>query len=570
MNSTNIINNITNFLSTTFGVVFWFLVLLIPLVIIHEMGHLIMARLCGVKVPEFAIGLPFSRRLFYKKWKGIIWSFYPWLLGGFVRLSGDSDAIDNAHWELSNKNDKKNISQNYTNARREEILQSQELQFFLEENHLIFDQRWQWFEQQSGKAENVKNYETLPNWLIPKSSNLSNTNSSQTTFESKSAKKKTEKNQNLINSNKSEINSNQETEQTTGQIIKSEIKNELTLEQKREIITKEYANLDDQFKTLIDWEFDSRIENKKEYFFAKSWWQQSLIISGGVVFNLITALIVFWIVFVFFGSLPSPYNSDTNLIFPKDIAQMKQESKGKFTIKTTESPQAIFVVPGGVLDKAGVKAKDELIQMGDDNISELSTFEDFRNAVAKYKDKKINFTYKTVQKEFKTVQITPEINKEKQVVIGVVPAYVVSKTATNWPSGVSMAIDEIGQTFKLTFQWFGKAGQALLPQSTDRSALSQTSGPIGVGYIGGEVYKIAGFGGILYLVGAISVSLAIFNMLPIPALDGGRFILLTINKITGKRNKKLEGALIGFTFIFLFGLMILVAFKDLWSIVSPK
>jgi regulator of sigma E protease len=249
---------------------------------------------------------------------------------------------------------------------------------------------------------------------------------------------------------------------------------------------------------------------------------------------------------------------------------MKQESKGKFTIKTTESPQAIFVVPGGVLDKAGVKPKDELIQMGDDNISQLSTFEDFRNAVAKYKDQKINFTYKNAQKEFKTVQITPEINKENQAVIGVVPAYVVSKTATNWPSGVSMAIDEIGQTFKLTFDWFGKAGRALLPQSTDRSALSQTSGPIGVGYIGGEVYKIAGFGGILYLVGAISVSLAIFNMLPIPALDGGRFILLTISKITGRRNKKLEGALIGFTFIFLFGLMILVAFKDLWSIVSPK
>lgn len=552
MNNINIVTNITNFFSTTFGVIFWFLVLLIPLVVIHEFGHFIMARLCGVRVPEFAVGLPFSRRLFYKKWKGIIWSFYPWLLGGFVRLSGDSDAIDNAHWELGNKeNDKKSISQNYRNARSEEILQAQELQFFLEENHLIFDERWQWFEQITGKLDNPKNFEILPDWLTPKV----NSNVKDVKFVPKSKQK-----------NPKETDLNLETKEN----LEKSDKNELTLEQKKHIITKEYVNLDDQFKTLIDWEFDSRIENKSEYFFAKSWWKQSLIIAGGVLFNLITALVVFWVVFVFFGSLPSPYNADTNLIFPKEIAQMKQESNGKFTIKTTESPQAIFVVPGGVLDKTGVKPKDELIQMGDDNISQISTFEDFRNAVAKYKSKQINFTYKNAQKEFKTVQITPEVNKENQAVIGVVPGYVVSKTATNWGSGVSMAIDEIGQTFKLTFEWFGKAGRALLPQSTDRSALTQTSGPIGVGYIGGEVYKIAGFGGILYLVGAISVSLAIFNMLPIPALDGGRFILLTINKITGRRNKKLEGALIGFTFIFLFGLMILVAFKDLWSIISPK
>ena len=557
--------NILSFVSGTFSVIFWFVVLLIPLVVIHEFGHLIMARLCGVRVPEFAVGLPFSRRLFYKKWKGIIWSFYPWLLGGFVRLSGDSDAIDNAHWELNNKEiDKRTVSQNYTIARREEILQAQELQFFIEQNHLIFDQRWQWFEKQTSKLENSKmedskKYEILPDWLIPKN----NPNSVQDVKFVPKSKQKSLKNEKIdLQTSENEINI-ENSDITSSQ-------NELTLEQKKHIIIKEYTNLDDQFKTLIDWEFDSRIENKQEYFFAKSWWQQTLIISGGVVFNLITALVVFWFVFVFFGSLPSPYNAETNLIFPKDIAQMKQDAKGKFTIKTTESPQAIFVVPGGVLDKAGVKPKDELIQMGDDNISTLSTFEDFRNAVAKYKDQKINFTYKNSQKEFKTVQITPEINKENQAVIGVVPAYVISKTATNWPSGVSMAIDEIGQTFKLTFEWFGKAGKALLPQSTDRSALSQTSGPIGVGYIGGEVYKIAGFGGILYLVGAISVSLAIFNMLPIPALDGGRFILLTISKITGKRNKKLEGALIGFTFIFLFGLMILVAFKDLWSIVSPK
>ena len=127
-----------------------------------------------------------------------------------------------------------------------------------------------------------------------------------------------------------------------------------------------------------------------------------------------------------------------------------------------------------------------------------------------------------------------------------------------------MAFGEIGETFKLTFDWFGKVFQG------DGEAAKQTSGPIGVGSIGSKVFEIAGPGGILYLIGSISVSLAIFNMLPIPALDGGRFIILSFRKLTGKRHKKTEEILINFTFLFLFGLMILVAFKDVWMIVGDS
>ena len=190
--------------------------------------------------------------------------------------------------------------------------------------------------------------------------------------------------------------------------------------------------------------------------------------------------------------------------------------------------------------------------------------------IQKYKDKTVDLTWKNSKGEIKTATIKPQINKNGQAILGVTPAYIVTTKASNWPNGVKMAANEIGDNFRLTFEWFGKAGQALLPNSKDRSALSQTSGPIGVGFIGSKVFEIAGFGGALYLVGIISVSLAIFNMLPIPALDGGRFLILTINKLTGKRNKKLEAILINITFIFLFGMMILVAFKDLWGIVVPK
>lgn len=69
-----------------------FLVILSVLILIHEFGHFILAKRYGIKVEEFALGLPFSRPLWSKKNKdGMIVAIYPFLFGGFVRLLGEDD-----------------------------------------------------------------------------------------------------------------------------------------------------------------------------------------------------------------------------------------------------------------------------------------------------------------------------------------------------------------------------------------------------------------------------------------------------------------------------------------------
>ena len=96
------------------------------------------------------------------------------------------------------------------------------------------------------------------------------------------------------------------------------------------------------------------------------------------------------------------------------------------------------------------------------------------------------------------------------------------------------------------------------------------AGPIAVSKISSTVYDIAGIAGILEIMALISISLAVFNILPIPALDGGRFIILTINKITGKRNKKIEGAIISTTFFALLLLSAFIAFRDVRDLISGR
>ncbi len=62
------------------------------MVLVHELGHYLVARILGIKVEEFAFGLPFTKALFTFKLGGTDYSIYPLLFGGFVRLHGEEEA----------------------------------------------------------------------------------------------------------------------------------------------------------------------------------------------------------------------------------------------------------------------------------------------------------------------------------------------------------------------------------------------------------------------------------------------------------------------------------------------
>ena len=113
---------------------------------------------------------------------------------------------------------------------------------------------------------------------------------------------------------------------------------------------------------------------------------------------------------------------------------------------------------------------------------------------------------------------------------------------------------------------------------TGQASVSDISGPVGIvdimtqtanasGSIGAAILNLLNFGGY------IAVNLAVMNLLPIPALDGGRIVaLLVTSVIEGVTKKKIdpkyEGYIHGAFMILLFGLMILIIFKDVFTIVT--
>ncbi len=98
-----------------------------------------------------------------------------------------------------------------------------------------------------------------------------------------------------------------------------------------------------------------------------------------------------------------------------------------------------------------------------------------------------------------------------------------------------------------------------------RYSLKSLSGPVGVTKALGEAAK-SGFDNFIYLAAFISVNLGVVNLFPLPALDGGRLLLLVIEGVRRKPlSRKVEGYIHFAGLAFLLALMAAVTFKDIFG-----
>ncbi|MDP2665790.1 MAG: site-2 protease family protein, partial [bacterium] len=98
--------------------------------------------------------------------------------------------------------------------------------------------------------------------------------------------------------------------------------------------------------------------------------------------------------------------------------------------------------------------------------------------------------------------------------------------------------------------------------------LSQVAGPIGIAGVVGTA-SMQGFGYLFSIMAIISINLALINLIPIPALDGGRLLFVTIESIIRRPIKPaVAQALNGIGFLFLILLMLVVTAHDIFKIVG--
>ncbi len=102
---------------------------------------------------------------------------------------------------------------------------------------------------------------------------------------------------------------------------------------------------------------------------------------------------------------------------------------------------------------------------------------------------------------------------------------------------------------------------------TGRYGMEAVSGPVGTTAVIGDAAKEGGVD-FLYLVAVITINLGVMNLLPFPALDGGRLIFLFAELVTRKRLKpEIEGYINFAGLVILLGFMILITFKDIMGLI---
>ena len=125
----------------------------------------------------------------------------------------------------------------------------------------------------------------------------------------------------------------------------------------------------------------------------------------------------------------------------------------------------------------------------------------------------------------------------------------------------------IKQTFKTAISYCAVVWRSLIDLLTGKYGISAVSGPVGVTVTVANAAKQS-LQNLLPIMALITINLGIFNLLPIPALDGGRLLFILFEMITRKPvPQKYESVIHTVGFVALFGFMILVMFKDIWTLI---
>jgi regulator of sigma E protease len=219
------------------------------------------------------------------------------------------------------------------------------------------------------------------------------------------------------------------------------------------------------------------------------------------------------------------------------------------------------VESGKPADKAGLKAGDKIVALDGQDIP---CWQQLSAAIQRREGKLLNLTVERDGKQFQ-VSLTPyrgDSGDGQKWLIGVGYHSNVVVRQLPWGDAISTAVADNVRNCIVTFDVLGRI-------ITRRMSAKSLSGPIGIAQMSGEAYR-AGLPELLMLVSFISLQLGIFNLLPIPILDGGMILVLVIESLM-RRDMSLEVkerfAQIGIVFLLL--LAVFVTYNDILKTLRP-
>lgn len=275
-------------------------------------------------------------------------------------------------------------------------------------------------------------------------------------------------------------------------------------------------------------------------------WVKAKILLAGVVMNWLTAALIFTIL----ALTGMPELVQDQFTVPSD------------TRTSAQQVLAIDVVKGSPADKAGIQPRDAILDVNHQSLQSAKQLTDFTSSHA---GETVTMTIKHGG-QTRDVQFT--LNKERtatQGYAGVAPLQETVRYST-WSAPI-VGIGLTGQLTWATIQGLGTTIGELAHQQYSQAS-QNVAGPVGIFSILKSSSEI-GFTPVLFLIGIISLTLAVMNVLPIPALDGGRlFVTLVYRAMKKPLTKEREEAIQTVGFLALMVLVVLVTVVDVGRLVG--
>ena len=215
-----------------------------------------------------------------------------------------------------------------------------------------------------------------------------------------------------------------------------------------------------------------------------------------------------------------------------------------FGIRGHQTTTIESIKENSIAQKYGIQAGDKIVNIGENKIE---SWKDIQTNLSKL-DKQETIIKVIRNGQEKEIEVKFENSKEK--VLGI---------TSRMKRNLIVSIKESLNTF---FYFISSMFDILKQLFTGKVGVGQLSGPIGVV---GAISSAASNGlySLLYITAFLSVNLGFINLLPIPALDGGRLVFLFIELILGRPvSRSKEGLIHTIGFIFLMCLILFVSFKD--------
>ncbi|GAC1387218.1 MAG: RIP metalloprotease RseP [Candidatus Saccharimonadales bacterium] len=297
---------------------------------------------------------------------------------------------------------------------------------------------------------------------------------------------------------------------------------------------------------------------------------KSKIMLAGVAMNLLAALLIFTVVAL--TGMPKAITKDSVGENQFTIARDTKIIRNDVIIS--------YVEPNSPASTIGLRAGDRLLSLqsiniiNSDQLPNITKTKPEQTIDVKFSHNGKIVTAKAQLRSKQEVESSLKSGSPKGY-LGISPTdYTVQRST--WSAPV-VAVGLSAQLTRLTFKGLWSAirglgslvagfttGNKNARQAGQAAASQQVSGPVGIFFILKEGAH-RGLGFILFIIGILSLTLAIMNVLPIPALDGGRFYLVLISRKIFHQPlaRKTEERIVGSSFVALLLLFVVITFVDI-------